>query len=422
MVLIEAVTRIRASGGSRVERLEAHPALPLAAGWDSTCPAVHVWSFEAGELRELATVGGELAPYGDAIGWERFKREPTIAWHPDQPLLLVVNEGAVRRWTPDGVSAMDGLPAAAAYRYLAFSPDGQTLWAFPSPEAMQDRWRPSSDAIDLASGTVRAGWGWDTGVARHPGGGLVLTFQSDQGATYGLFARVDHGTRPAAMRVLSRALILDCDRYETPVFSADGLDFAIRGNAYDNSVEVFEFPSLTRVLATTLGEPSPGYPYPDEWREHMRAWSRHNLAFGAEPGVLWVGTPTGTLVEIDIDGKRAVEHDVLAGSPVTALCANAAGDLVVAAGTGELVLMSVQADSAERLPAGTRAPHELIAAFLDSASEVPDDSDLEEQLVVTNGTRTWEPGDLETVNSAAGTDPSWLQIRAAVNSAIAQEK
>ena len=183
---------------------------------------------------------------------------PTIAWHPDQPLLLVVNEGAVRRWTPDGVSAMDGLPAAAAYRYLAFSPDGQTLWAFPSPEAMQDRWRPSSDAIDLASGTVRAGWGWDTGVARHPGGGLVLTFQSDQGATYGLFARVDHGTRPAAMRVLSRALILDCDRYETPVFSADGRHFAIRGNAYDNSVEVFEFPSLTRVLATTLGEPEPG--------------------------------------------------------------------------------------------------------------------------------------------------------------------
>jgi hypothetical protein len=188
---------------------------------------------------------------------------------------------------------MDGLPPAAAYRYLAFSPDGQTLWAFPSPEAMQDRWRHSSDAIDLASGTVRAGWGWDTGVARHPGGGLVLTFQSDQGATYGLFARVDQDTRPAAMRVLSRALILDCDGYETPVFSADGRHFAIRGNAYDNSVEVFEFPSLTRVLATTLGEPSPGYPYPAEWLAQMRAWSRHNLAFGAEPGVLWVGTPTG---------------------------------------------------------------------------------------------------------------------------------
>jgi hypothetical protein len=421
MALIETVTRIRASGGARAERLEAHPALPLVAGWDFECPAVHVWSFEAGELRELATVGGELASYGEATGWDRFKREPAIAWHPGKPLLLVVNEGAVRRWTPDGVSPMDGLPPAAAYRYLAFSPDGQTLWAFPSPETMQDRWRPSSDAIDLASGTVRAGWGWDTGVARHPGGDLVLTFQSDQGATHGLFARVDQDTTPAAMRVLSRALILDCDRYETPVFSADGRHFAIRGNAYDNSVEVFEFPSLNRVLATTLGEPDPGYPRPDEWREQMRAWSRHNLAFGAEPGVLWIGTPTGTLVEIDIDGKRAAEHDVLAGSPVTALCANAVGDLIVAAGTGELMLMSVQADSAEHRPGQTPAPHELIAAFLDSASEVPGGSDLEEQLVVTNGTRTWEPGDLGAVNSAAGTDPTWLQIRAAVNNAIAQE-
>lgn len=422
MALIETVTRTRASGGTRVERLEAHPALPLVAGWDSERPAVHVWSFEAGELRELATVGGELAPYGDAIGWKRRKREPAVAWHPDQPLLLVVNEGAVRRWTPEGISAMDRLPPAAAYRYLAFSPDGQTLWAFPSPEAMQDRWRPSADAIDLASGTVRPGWGWDTGVARHPGGALVLTFQSDQGATHGLFARVGQDTTPAAMRMLNRALILDCDGYQTPVFSADGRHLAIRGNAYGNSVEVFEFPSLTRVLATTLGEPSPGYPYPDEWLEQMRAWSRHNLAFAAAPGVLWVGTPAGTLVEVDIDGKRAVEHDAPAGSPVTALCASAAGDLVVAAGTGELVLMSVQADPTEHRPGETRAPHELVAAFLDSASEVPDDSNLHEHLVVTNGTQTWAPGDLETVNSAVGTDPTWLQIRASVNNATAQEK
>lgn len=208
-----------------------------------------------------------------------------MAWHPDQPLLLVAREGEVRQWTPDGVRPVDGLPPAAAYRCLAFSPDGQTLWA-----------------------------------------------------------------RPAVMRVLSRALILDCDGYATPVFSLDGRHFAIRGNAYDNSLEVFEFPSLTRALATTLGEPSPGYPYPAAWLEQRRAWSRHNIAFAAEPGVLWVGTPTGALVEIDLDAKHAVAHDVLAGSPVTALCTNADGDVIIATGMGELVLMSVQADSAKRSP------------------------------------------------------------------------
>jgi hypothetical protein len=71
---------------------------------------------------------------------------------------------------------------------------------------------------------------------------------------------------------------------------------------------------------------------------------------------------------------------------------------------------------------GLGAPHELTAAFLGSASEVTGDTDLGEQLVLTNGTRTWEPGDLETANSTARTDPAWLRIRAAMNNAIAQER
>jgi len=45
------------------------------------------------------------------------------------------------------------------------------------------------------------------------------------------------------MRVLRRALILDADGYQTPIFSADGRRFAIRGNAYVNSLEAFEFPT-----------------------------------------------------------------------------------------------------------------------------------------------------------------------------------
>jgi hypothetical protein len=277
-------------------------------------------------------------------------------------------------------------------------------------------------AIDLASGTVSAGRGWDTGVAVHPGGGLAATLRSDQGATLGLFARVDQDSTPAVMRLLRKGLILDADGYETPVFSSDGRHFAIRGNAYENSLEVFEFPSLSRVLATTLGEPNPGYPYPREWLDRMHAWSKHNIAFGPQPGVLWVGTPVGTLVEIDLDNQQAVAHDVLAGSKVTALCATAAGDLLIATGEGDLVLASVLTQSAQGHAAGARAPQALAAAFLGATSEVPDDGDLESHLAVTNGTRTWEPGDLEAVTTATETDPGWLQLRAAINNALAREE
>src|ERR1039458_859739 len=77
----------------------------------------------------------------------------------------------------------------------------------------------------------------------------------------------------------------------------------------------------------------------------MRAWSRHNIAFGALPGVLWIGTPTGTLVQVDLDNQNVIEHDVLAGSPVTGLGATARGELVVASGGGDLVLVSVLAAS-----------------------------------------------------------------------------
>lgn len=95
----------------------------------------------------------------------------------------------------------------------------------------------------------------------------------------------------SALRPVRRALILDCDGYGAPIFSPDGRQFALRGNAYDNSLEVFEFPSLRRVLGLTLGEPSPGYPYPQQRLDSMHAWSRHNVAFGSAPGVLWIGTP-----------------------------------------------------------------------------------------------------------------------------------
>jgi hypothetical protein len=421
MAMAEVVTRIRIDGGVRVKQLVCHPTLPLVAGLDSDRPAVHVWEFRAGELHERGTIGGDSAAYADTPSWEQ--RPPSAAWHPDEPLLLVTSEGAVVRWTPEGLSRMDGLPPAAGYRCVAFSPDGQTLWAWPSPEAMENEFDHCCDAIDLGSGRVRTGRGWDTGVSVHPGGGLAATLRSNQGSTLGVFARVDQESTPAVMRVLSRAVILDCDGYTTPVFSADGRHFAIRGNAYGQFLEVFEFPSLSRVLYTTLGDPRPpGYPPPEEWREQMRAWSDHNIAFGAQPGVLWVGTPAGSLIEVDLDNQHAVEHDVLTGSRVTALCATAAGDLVAATGDGDLAVISVTADSVTGAADG-RSAQALVAAFLDTSSEVPDDIVfLHKHLTVTSGERTWEPDDLESVTTATETDPTWLQISAAVNNLRAQEK
>lgn len=380
---------------------------------------VHIWDCGAGQLRELASVAAESSAYDqDAV-----RETPAVAWHPHEPRLVVAGAGRVVRWTPAEPAEpaeVNGPPRTACYRSLAFSPDGRTLWATPSSGDEDNAWE-SSDVLDPVSGTVGPGPRWDTGIVEHPGGGLVATLRSDQGATYVLFARVDHESAPAAaMRVLRRALILDVDGYETPVFSADGRHLAVRGNAYDNSLEVFEFPSLRRVLATTLGEPNPGYPYPQEWLDGMRAWSRQNIAFGARPGVLWVGTPTGTLIEVDLETETAVVHDVLPGSPVSGLSSTAAGELVVAGAGGDLVLLSVRGDSPK-----TRGPHSdtaraAVTAFLDATSEVPEVPDgdhLEDHLVVTDGTRTWESDDLAAVDTAAAADPTWLRLRAAVNNA-----
>jgi hypothetical protein len=64
----------------------------------------------------------------------------------------------------------------------------------------------------------------------------------------------------------------------------------------------------------------------------------------------------------------------------------------------------------------------MITAFLDATSEVPDDGDPETHLVLIDGTRTWQPGDLAAVTAATTTDPAWLQLRAAFNNALGQRR
>lgn len=362
-------------------------------------------------------MGLSSAPYAHAFGWERMRRTPAAAWHPERPLLVVTGEDGLLQWTTDGVRALDGAPDTASYRGLAFSPDGQTLWGSPSCRVEGEDWE-SSDALHLASGGLGAGPRWDTGVAEHPGGGLVATLASDQGATHCLFARVDQGPASARMRVLNRALILDCDGYGTPLFSADGRHMAIRGNAYDHSVGIFEFPSLRRVLATTLGDPCPGYPYPQEWLDQLKTWSRHNIAFGSRPGVLWIGTPAGTLVEVDIATRQSVEHAVLSGSGTSALAATATGALLMAGSAGELVLLSEPAATTRSYAVHRDVARAAAHEFMRTATEVPDgDAEPDTHLVVTDGTRVWDADALATVNETDATDPTWLRIQAAVNNA-----
>ncbi|WP_364705424.1 WD40 repeat domain-containing protein [Streptomyces ossamyceticus] len=423
MTVVETVARVRAGSGSSVVRLFRHPRLPLVAGLDAERPTVRVWDCGAGRLRELGCVGAESREYGD-VEWEKRGRIPAADWHPRQPLLVVAGEDGVRRWTPDGVRDLESVPPGARYHDIAFSPDGGTLWATPSWDGENSAW-DSSDVIELASGSVSTGPRWDTGVAEHPAGGLVVTLHSDQGATFGLFARVDDASSPATMRVLRRALVLDVDGYETPVFSTDGRHLAVRGNAYGNSLEVFEFPSLRSVLATTLGDPTPGYPYPQEWLDQMRAWSRQNLAFAAAPGTLWIGTPTGTLVELDVETRHTVEHEVATGSRVTALSATATGELVVATDDGDLLLLSLAAGAPAAIAGSRGADGEPSAAevaeFLDSTSEVPADGDLEDHLVRTDGRRIWDADEVANATRADETDPTWLQLQAAFNALREQD-
>ncbi|MFJ9379196.1 hypothetical protein [Streptomyces sp. NPDC101455] len=64
--------------------------------------------------------------------------------------------------------------------------------------------------------------------------------------------------------------------------------------------------------------------------------------------MLWVGTPTRTLIEVGLEPETTVVHDILAGSPVSGLGATAAGELVVAGARGELRTPTVFAPEADR--------------------------------------------------------------------------
>ncbi len=80
---------------------------------------------------------------------------------------------------------------------------------------------------------------------------------------------------------------------------------------------------------------------------------------------------------------------MLGGSPVTALSAAAGGDLIVAAGEGDLALVS-ETGGHRTAPALDALRAALAAAFLAGTSVIPGDGDHYAHLVVTDGLRTWE--------------------------------
>jgi hypothetical protein len=353
---VEIVARLRT--GFAAERLLCHPRLPLIAGWEPDRPALRIWEYGDGQLHELAMIGDDTVPYGREYGSDRLSRTPDAAWHPEKPQLVVAGTDILLSWTPAGTAAVATEQPTIGFRQVAFSPDGRTLWLSPAPHWEHD-WQRSI-ALDPATGATVVAPGWDTGVAVHPAGGLVVTMTSDQAETEVHFATVTDGT-PARMRPLRRALSLACDGYETPVFSADGRYFAIRGGAYEHFVEVFAFPSLHRVAGFGLGEP-----YPDPGN----TWSFRNITFGAAPAVLWIGTPAGRLIEYDVHGGRLDEHPPVT-SQITALATTSAGVLAVASTDGDVLLLAVGTGPA-------RAARDGVAAFLDATGPAAPRSDEDE--------------------------------------------
>ncbi len=395
MAGVKILARFLVGNGMPVERLLCHPQSPLVAAFDGERPAVHVFDCGHSDLRPLASIGAHAAAYGEVDRWDRMLRDPFAAWNPVEPCLMAAIEATVWCWSPAEVSQVTGLPPDAAYEELVFSPDGRTLWAAPSSVD-----RCKANAIDRTTGKV-AVVDWYPWSVAHPAGGVVSTLMLNQGASHALFARVDRA-RPADRHVQRRAIILDNDAYLPAVFSPDGRYFAIRGNAYGETLDVFAFPSLEQVLR-------------DEFNDGD--WSRHDIVFGAKPGMLWVGTPTGALRSYDLAHDAATtEHGVLADAPVTAMGATSLGHLVIGCQNGEILLVSVPDGAAGDHPVDAPAMQAGVSAYLTGTEDVPDDvGDLESYLIVTDGERTWEPEDLETVTDATSSDPSWLQLRAMYN-------
>jgi len=358
--MIEPLTSVRLCDGTVFQRVLAHAQLPFLAGLTLESPAVQVWTWQSGTLVHVVTIDGE-DDSADADGPHKYLRQDvrgrrlhTVAWHPKQAVLAVNRPDGVAMWSPErGVWRLPWtLPdwkseqtkeweAQCGVRYLnaiAFSPDGTELWC-------------QGCAIDVGIGAERMTPRWDTGVAVWPSGQLALSYMSDQSVTVGLFISVNAETTPATLSVLDCPLILEQDGYETPIISPDGRYLALRGGAYEVMLDVYELPGLNQVLGVSLAGPDSSF-------AEFGSWSSFNIAFG-DSGALWVGTPQGTLVTLDVATTHAKEFEMSASGPVTSLARGIDG-ILVATGDGGLHLVR-DSFGPSRLPTDTDVASQLLA-------------------------------------------------------------
>ena len=396
---------------ANVERIIAHPSLPLAATLDADRPVVQVWQLTGDGLVQVGAIGSETASYPQAA-WTRAQMTPEPAWHPTDALLVVAGAQGLLKWTADGVASVPGVVEDAGYRDVAFSPDGTTLWLSPAalaadvdddpdPDDDEPRWA-SSDAMHLtpdapgqpagAPGRTTAppvsrGMRWDTAVTASRDGSMLVTLQSDQGATSGVFASpIASDVGPTALQPRNRVLLLDADGYGPPLLSTSGRYLAFRGNAYEASVQVFELPTLRLARGIHLSRPNPGWPYPQDWIDELHTWAYHNVTFLDD--TLLIGTPTGTVVSIDVDTGSASEHELAPGTRITAVAATADRRLLVATDGGDILTCTVRS-----APKGASARPDPVADFLAATHPVAADR-LDEDAEISDGIHTWPAAEL----------------------------
>lgn len=440
--------------GAPLHHLRFHPTLPLLATVDAHHVAVHVWTWRAGELLRLGSIGEPgVARVPDSIG--RLQRGRDIDWHPTRPWLAVAGAQGVQLWMCDLAAGVQLLRTCGVmppcervvedtlywqssnggemqpvtrhrtiprelpgYMHVGFSPSGRSLWA-SAVDARDEEVRDglASDWFDLDDPAhATQVWRWDTDLALHPEGELMAAFESNQGATLLRFARVNDGPAGESIETLRRALVLDADGYCDLTFSPRGDRFLFHGNAYEGFCQVHAFPSLERVCIVPL----------DGWKETLEkrlppSWNDYcpffeSLAFSPDNEGLLIGLRSGHLVDLDLRTLEPRDHVLLLDRPLSAFRVRAHdGLLAVTDLDGLLRLYQLPHPAAH--PDTTSRP--LTRSFVDATAPATRYAPWDD-LSLTDGLREWSDASLDT-SDLPDSAPTWARLGAALRACVASE-